>query len=575
VEKVQPKERKRNPVPPFITSKLQQEAFKKLRFPVRKTMQVAQRLYEGIELGPEGSQGLITYMRTDSTRVSADALTAVRGHIASTYGEDYVPEKPVFYKSKKDAQDAHEAIRPTYLERDPESIKKYLGKDELALYTLIWNRFVASQMRPAVYDETVVDITAGPYLLRAKGSNLRFKGFLAVYEETLEEKVDTRPPAAGAEEAEPEAVGTTLPPLSVGDVLELKKLDTDQHFTQPPPRFSEASLVKEMEENGIGRPSTYASIISTIEAREYMEKREGKLYPTELGFLVTDLLVQHFHDIMNVEYTAAMELELDEIEEGRDNLLNTLNQFWKKFKKDLDNANRDMKDIKRMEEKTDEVCDKCGSPMVIKWGRYGKFLACSAYPECKNTRQLAGGEGTDSPEVHADVAQAVCAKDGNPMVLKKGRFGPFLACTRYPECKETKRLVRGEGGKLQVEVLAPIEEKCPACGNDLMWRRGRFGAFIACSNYPTCKYIKKKEAREIGLLCPDCGQGQVVERKGRWGRFFYGCRRYPECKFTAYHKPIPEPCPDCGRPYLLEKETKKEGKVVFCGNEACHYKRAA
>jgi DNA topoisomerase-1 len=575
VEKVQPKERKRNPVPPFITSKLQQEAFKKLRFPVRKTMQVAQRLYEGIELGPEGSQGLITYMRTDSTRVSADALTAVRGHIASTYGEDYVPEKPVFYKSKKDAQDAHEAIRPTYLERDPESIKKYLGKDELALYTLIWNRFVASQMRPAVYDETVVDITAGPYLLRAKGSNLRFKGFLAVYEETLEEKVDTKPPAAGAEEAEPEAVGTTLPPLSVGDVLELKKLDTDQHFTQPPPRFSEASLVKEMEENGIGRPSTYASIISTIEAREYMEKREGKLYPTELGFLVTDLLVQHFQDIMNVEYTAAMELELDEIEEGRDNLLNTLNQFWKKFKKDLDNANRDMKDIKRMEEKTDEVCDKCGSPMVIKWGRYGKFLACSAYPECKNTRQLAGGEGTDSPEVHADVAQAVCAKDGNPMVLKKGRFGPFLACTRYPECKETKRLVRGEGGKLQVEVLAPIEEKCPACGNDLMWRRGRFGAFIACSNYPTCKYIKKKEAREIGLLCPDCGQGQVVERKGRWGRFFYGCRRYPECKFTAYHKPIPEPCPDCGRPYLLEKETKKEGKVVFCGNEACHYKRAA
>jgi DNA topoisomerase-1 len=333
--------------------------------------------------------------------------------------------------------------------------------------------------------------------------------------------------------------------------------------------------VKEMEENGIGRPSTYATIIATIEAREYMEKREGKLYPTELGFLVTDLLVQHFQDIMNVEYTAAMEQELDEIEEGRDNLLNTLSQFWKKFKTDLDKANRDMKDVKRMEEKTDEVCDKCGSPMVIKWGRYGKFLACSAYPECKNTRQLAGGEGTDSPEVHEDVARAVCPKDGQPMVLKKGRFGPFLACTRYPECKETKRLVRGEGGKLQVEVLAPIEEKCPECGSDLMWRRGRFGAFIACSNYPTCKYIKKKEAREIGLLCPDCGQGQVVERKGRWGRFFYGCRRYPECKFTAYHKPILEPCPDCGRPYLLEKETKKEGRVVFCGNEACHYKRAA
>jgi DNA topoisomerase-1 len=579
VSKVQAKERRRYPVPPFITSKLQQESFKKLRFPVRKTMQVAQRLYEGVELGPDGSVGLITYMRTDSTRVSDDALRDVRARVAETYGEDYVPEKPVFYKSKKDAQDAHEAIRPTSLEYDPETIKRFLSKDEYALYKLIWNRFVASQMRPAVYDETLVDIEAGPYLLRAKGSTLKFKGFLAVYEETPDEKVETKPKddagAAPADDTAPEEPGAQLPPLREGDVLSLKQLDTDQHFTQPPPRFSEASLVKELEENGIGRPSTYATIIATIEAREYMEKREGKLYPTELGFVVTDLLVAHFQDIMNVEYTAAMEAELDEIEEGKDNLLNTLNQFWKKFKKDLDLAQKEMKDIKRLEEKTDEVCDKCGSPMVIKWGRYGKFLACSAYPECKNTRQLAGGEGTDTPEVHEDVEKAVCPKDGQPMVLKKGRFGPFLACSRYPECKETRRLVRGEGGKLQVEVLAPIDEKCPECGSDLMWRRGRFGAFIACSSYPTCKYIKKKEAREIGLVCPECGQGQVVERKGRWGRFFYGCKRYPECKFTAYHKPIPEPCPDCGRAYLLEKDTKKEGKVVFCGNEACHYKRAA
>jgi DNA topoisomerase-1 len=579
VQKVQAKERRRYAVPPFITSKLQQESFKKLRLPVRKTMQVAQRLYEGVELGPDGSVGLITYMRTDSTRVSDDALRAVRARVAETYGEDYVPEKPVFYKSKKGAQDAHEAIRPTSLDYDPETIKRFLSKDEYALYKLIWNRFVASQMRPAVYDETLVDIAAGTYLLRAKGSTLKFKGFLAVYEESPDEKVETKPKdeagTASADDTSPEEPGAQLPPLVEGDVLTLEKLDTDQHFTQPPPRFSEASLVKELEENGIGRPSTYATIIATIEAREYMEKREGKLYPTELGFVVTDLLVAHFQDIMNVEYTAAMEAELDEIEEGTDNLLNTLNQFWKKFKKDLDLAQKEMKDIKRLEEKTDEVCDKCGSSMVIKWGRYGKFLACSAYPECKNTRQLAGGEGTDTPEVHEDVEKAVCPKDGQPMVLKKGRFGPFLACSRYPECKETRRLVRGEGGKLQVEVLAPIDEKCPECGSDLMWRRGRFGAFIACSSYPTCKYIKKKEAREIGLLCPECGQGQVVERKGRWGRFFYGCKRYPECKFTAYHKPIPEPCPDCGRPYLLEKETKKEGKVVFCGNETCHYKRAA
>ena len=587
VDKIQARERRRNPVPPFITSKLQQEAFRKLGFPVRKTMQVAQRLYEGIELGPDGSVGLITYMRTDSTRISAEAITAVRERIARTYGEDYVPEKPNLYRSKKGAQDAHEAIRPTYFDRDPEEVKRYLTKDELKLYSLIWNRFVASQMRPAVYDETVVDIAATPraapgpvYLLRAKGSTLKFKGFLAVYEEAKDEKREEKPkveeaPATGTEDVEPDATGTQLPPLAEGEVVALKKLDTDQHFTQPPPRFSEASLVKELEENGIGRPSTYASIISTIEAREYMEKREAKLWPTELGFLVTDLLVQHFADIMNVEYTAAMEAELDEIEEGTDNLLNTLNQFWKKFAKDLKAAQKDMKDIKAMEEPTDEVCDKCGKPMVIKWGRYGKFMACSGYPECKNTRQIAGGEGEGAPEVHEDVASAVCPKDGQPMVLKKGRFGPFLACSRYPECKETRRLVRSEGGKLQVEVLAPIDEKCPECGNDLMWRRGRFGPFIACSNYPTCKYIKKKEAREIGLLCPECGQGQVVERKGRWGRFFYGCRRYPECRFTAYHKPIPEPCPDCGRAYLLEKETKKEGKVVFCGNEACHYKRAA
>jgi DNA topoisomerase-1 len=577
VEKVQAKERRRYPVPPFITSKLQQEAFKKLRFSVRKTMQVAQRLYEGVELGPDGSVGLITYMRTDSTRVSDDALRDVRTRIGSSYGAEYLPEKPIFYKSKKDAQDAHEAIRPTYLDRDPESVKRFLGKDELALYRLIWNRFVASQMLPAVYDETIVDIGAGPYLLRAKGSTLKFRGFLAVYEETPDERRAEKPKeeTLAADGTEPEDAAGQLPPLAEGERLALQKLDTDQHFTQPPPRFSEASLVKELEENGIGRPSTYASIIATIERREYMEKREGKLYPTELGFLVTDLLVQHFQDIMNVEYTAAMEQELDEIEEGKDNLLNTLNQFWKKFEKDLKLAAKQMKDVKAMEEKTDEVCDKCGSPMVIKWGRYGKFLACSNYPECKNTRQLAGGDGEGAPELHENVASELCPKHGQPMVLKKGRFGPFLACPAYPECKETKRLVRGAEGKLQVEQLAPIDESCPECKNPLTWRRGRFGPFIACSNYPECKYIKKKEAREIGLLCPDCGQGQVVERKGRWGRFFYGCRRYPECKFTAYHKPIAEPCPDCGRPYLLEKETKKEGRVVFCGNEACHFKRQA
>src|SRR5687768_16880649 len=432
-------------------------------------------------------------------------------------------------------------------------------------------------MKPAVYDETVADITAGPYLLRAKGSTLKFKGFLAVYEETPDERRESRPveePALLADDTTPETAAGLLPPLAEGDRLALKKLDTDQHFTQPPPRFSEATLVKELEENGIGRPSTYASIIATIEAREYMEKREGKLYPTEVGFVVSDMLVEGFKDIMSVEYTAGMEVELDQIEEGTDNLLNTLNQFWKKFEKELKKFEK-KEGIKGKEEATGEVCEKCGKPMVKKWGRYGTFLACSGYPECRNTRQLQG-ESDGQPEVHEAVAAEVCAVDPShgAMVVKKGRFGPFLACARYPDCKATKRLVRGEGGKLQVEALKTIDETCPDCSKPLAWRRGRFGPFIACSDYPACKYIKKKEAREIGLLCPDCGQGQVVERKGRWGRSFYGCKRYPECKFTAYHRPVSEACPDCGRGYLLEKETKKEGKVIFCGNEACHYKRA-
>jgi DNA topoisomerase-1 len=540
---------------------------------VRKTMQVAQRLYEGIELGADGSVGLITYMRTDSPRVSDDALVAVRQFISTTYGEDFVPDKPVLYKSKRDAQDAHEAIRPTDTSRDPASVRRYLSKDEYGLYKLIWDRFVASQMKPAVYDETVVDIAADAYLLRAKGSTLKFQGFLAVYFESPDEIRAPRPKAEGAEDQEPEPAAQVLPPLAEGEVLKLQKIEPDQHFTQPPPRFSEASLVKELEENGIGRPSTYASIIATIEAREYMEKRDAKLYPTELGFVVTDLLVKHFSDIMNVEYTAAMEKALDEIEEGRDTFLNTLLQFWGKFAADLKRADVEMEQVKAMEEKTDEVCERCGSPMVLKWGRYGKFLACSKYPECKNTRQMAGSDGP-ALGLAEDGAQAPCPKCGQPMVLKKGRFGPFLACVGYPECRTTQRLVRGPDGKYQAETFAPIDEKCPECSQPLAWRRGRFGPFIACSAYPTCKYVKKNEPKEIGVLCPECGQGQVVERKGRWGRSFYGCRRYPECRFASQHRPVPEPCPECGRAYLLEKETRKQGRVVFCGAESCSYERS-
>lgn len=582
VSKVTRKERKRYPVPPFITSKLQQDAFRKLRFPVKKTMQVAQKLYEGLEVGLEGSVGLITYMRTDSTRVSDDALVAVRGHIGSAYGDEYLPEKPIFYRTKEGAQDAHEAIRPTDLSLTPSSLRKHLGKDEIALYELIWNRFVASQMRPAVFDETAVEITAGPYLLRARGQVMKFKGFLAVYEESMEEvakakakKVEAQGgPAANTAEAdaEPEAKDG-LPPLEEGQKLKLQKLDTDQHFTEPPPRFSEASLVKELEENGIGRPSTYASIISTIEARDYIEKRDGRLWPSEIGFLVTDLLVENFADIVNVEYTAAMEGELDEIEEGKDTLLNTLNQFWKKFEKDLKLASKKMRSVKGVEEKTDEICDKCGSGMVMKWGRYGRFLACSNYPDCKTTRQLAGAaEG--APEASEEALSQPCTEHGEMLVPRKGRFGFFLACPKYPDCKVTKKLVRGAEGRLELEKLKPIEnEFCPDCKKPLAWRKGRFGNFIACSDYPTCKYIKKKEAKDIGLLCPQCHEGQVVERKGRFGKPFYGCRKYPTCKFTAYHRPIAEPCPKCAKPYLLQKDTKKEGWLIACSDEECGYER--
>ena len=578
VSKVTRKERKRYPVPPFITSKLQQDAFRRLRFPVKKTMQVAQKLYEGLEIGGEGSVGLITYMRTDSTRVSDDALAAVRSHIGSAYGDDYLPGQPILYRTKEGAQDAHEAIRPTDLSLTPASVRKQLGKDEAALYELIWNRFVASQMKPAVFDETAVDIEAADYLLRARGQVMKFKGFLAVYEESADEAAKVRAKKAeamGAPEAEKEEPEAKegLPPLEEGQKLKLQKLDTDQHFTEPPPRFSEASLVKELEENGIGRPSTYASIITTIEARDYIEKREGRLWPSEIGFLVTDLLVENFSDIVNVEYTAAMEHELDEIEEGKDTLLNTLNQFWKKFEKDLKTASKKMRSVKGVEEKTDEICDKCGAGMVMKWGRYGRFLACSNYPDCKTTRQIAGAsEGV--PDVSEEALAQPCPEHAEMLIPRKGRFGFFLACPKYPECKVTKKLVRGAEGRLELEKLKPIEnEFCPECKKPLAWRKGRFGNFIACSDYPTCKYIKKKEAKDIGLLCPECHEGQIVERKGRFGKPFYGCRRYPLCKFTAYHRPIAEPCPKCAKPYLLQKETKKQGWLIACSDDECGYER--
>jgi DNA topoisomerase-1 len=554
VQSVANREKRRNPVPPFITSTLQQEAARKLRFSVKRTMILAQQLYEGVEIGSEGSVGLITYMRTDSTRVSNDALDEVRQLIGERYGTRYRPDTANFYRSKKDAQDAHEAIRPTAALRTPESVEKYLAEDQLKLYRLIWMRFVASQMVPAVFDQTTIDVTAtgkdrAAYLFRATGSVQKFDGYLRVYEEGKDQK-----------DEEDEELRHKLPAVTQGEVLKLKSLDPEQHFTEPPPRFTEATLVKELEADGVGRPSTYASILSTIQEREYVKKEGGKFHPTELGEVVTDLLLESFNDLFEVTYTARMEQELDEIEEGKLDWREAMSEFYARFEADLEHASRNMTDIKRMEEPTDITCDKCGKPMVIKWGRHGKFVACTGYPECQSTRELQ----VDMPDGEQD-AQEYCENCGRPMVLKKGRFGTFYACSGYPDCKTTKKI----GGE-QKKADVPIDEKCPQCGSGLVLKQGRFGEFTACSNYPKCKYVKQKT---IGVPCPNCSQGEIVERRSKRGKTFYGCNRYPDCDFVAWGKPIPEKCPVCGGPYLIEKWLKA-GPVAQCPNGECKYKRA-
>jgi DNA topoisomerase-1 len=561
VDSVKKTEKKRNPVPPFITSKLQQEASRKLRFSVKKTMMIAQKLYEGIELGSEGSVGLITYMRTDSTRVSDDALADVRSYIDNSFGADYLPEKPVFYRSKKGAQDAHEAIRPTSTAYNPDEIKHYLGPDEYKLYKLIWQRFLASQMKPALFDQTSVEILAEKYMFKATGSVLKFDGFLKVYAEGKDEK-----------DEEDEELEHKLPVLTEGEILRLNKLLPEQHFTQPPPRFTEATLVKMLEEKGIGRPSTYATILTTIQDREYVVKQEGKFSPTELGFVINDVLVASFADIFDIQYTARMEEELDEIEEGKIAWTEALREFYGKFEVDLKTAGERMGVI-REPEPTDEKCEKCGSPMVIRWGRHGRFMACSAYPECKNTREIAREGATANVEGKAEVEQIeeLCENCGRPMTLKRGRFGQFLACTGYPECKTTKKLAASGSGRLSIPDV-PLEEKCPQCGKHLVIKHGRFGEFTACSAYPECKHVKKKT---IGIACPkpNC-KGDLVEKKSRRGKIFFGCDQYPNCDFTAWNKPINKPCPQCGAGYLLEKTTKKQGTIHYCNVETCDFKEA-
>jgi DNA topoisomerase-1 len=557
VRSVTTREKRRNPVPPFITSTLQQESSRKLRFSVKRTMMLAQGLYEGKEIGKEGSVGLITYMRTDSTRVSDDALAEVRGFVSERYGADYLPASANVYKTKKDAQDAHEAIRPTSVLRTPESLEKFLAEDELKLYRLIWMRFIASQMMPALLDQTTIDISATGksdtnYMFRATGSVLKFDGFLKVYEEGKDTK-----------DEEDEDLKHKLPSVAEGEHLRFKEIHPEQHFTEPPPRYNEATLVKKLEADGVGRPSTYASILSTIQDREYVKKDGGKFVPTELGMVVTDLLLESFNDLFEVNYTARMEEELDEIEEGKLQWREAMAEFYDRFQKDLEHAERNMTDIKRMEKPTDLVCEKCGKPMVIKWGKHGSFIACTGYPECTNTRELT----VDLPDVDkADLTEQdeaeYCENCGRPMVLKKGRFGQFYACSGYPDCKTTKQI----GGEQRKDV--PLDEKCPQCGSNLVQKFGRYGEFVACSNYPACKHVKQKT---IGVPCPNCSEGEVVERRSKRGRTFYGCNRYPECDFVAWGKPIAEKCPECGSSYLIEKWLKA-GPVAQCPNPECKYK---
>ena len=573
VTKVTKKETRRRPVPPFTTSTLQQEAARKLRFSAKKTMMLAQKLYEGMDVGEEGPVGLITYMRTDSTRIANEALEETRQYISDKFGKDYLPNKANIYKTQKSAQEAHEAVRPTSTFREPQAIKTYLSRDEFRLYELIWKRLLASQMKPAVMDVTSIDISAGDYLFRATGSIIKFPGFMKLYIEGTDPESDQE----AEKNDKKKETDALLPPLKEGDVLKLLELLPKQHFTQPPPRYTEASLVKELEKKGIGRPSTYASIMSTIVERQYVNLEQRKLTPTELGMLITELLVENFPKILDVDFTANLEEQLDKIEEGSLDWVQSLQQFYQPFQEELERAAKEMRNVKKeREEMTDQKCEKCGEPMMIKHGRFGRFLACSGFPKCRNTQPLEeendkndtstpGAENGEKPKI-----EETCDKCGKPMVLKRGRFGSFLACSGYPECKNTKKIAKDKDGKTTVQQVIETDEICEKCGAKLVIREGRYGKFTSCSNYPKCKYIKPNST---GVKCPEEGcDGELVQRRGRNRMTFYSCSKYPKCKYTVKFKPIPRACPACKAPFLVEKWNKEEENTyVTCLNENCGY----
>jgi DNA topoisomerase-1 len=564
---VQSTEKTRRPLAPFITSQLQRDAASKLGFNVRRTMGVAQRLYEGVDIGSEGPVGLITYMRTDSPRVAPEAVAGAREWIAKNLGAKYLPATPNVYKGKKAAQDAHEAIRPSDAARTPESIARYLTEEQLKLYRLIWQRFVASQMAPAVFDVTTAKIaavsskTGKTYDFRLSGSVVRFDGFLKVYE-VLEEKKD----------GEDDESANKLPNLDNVKRLDLDKLDPEQHFTQPPPRYNEASLVKVLEERGIGRPSTYASIINTIQDREYVTKISNRFYPTEIGMVVCDLLVKNFPYIFDTAYTAKLEEELDEIEEGNEKWIDLMNGFYDHFVEELKDAGVKMEDIKRMEKKTDEKCDLCGSPLLLKWGKFGSFYACSAYnKKDKNSCTFTKENTADKPDLNTPEAQEAgeqeeyCDNCGRVMVLRRGPFGMFMSCPGFnedPPCKTFRKLSQKQQQKQAVPK--PTGEDCPLCGKPLVLRQGSYGEFVSCSGYPKCKYVKQNLIE--GMKCPKCGAGDLAERKAKRGNIFWGCTNYPKCDFTSNNKPVAKKCPECGSPYLVEK-TLRSGIFLECPNK--------
>ncbi len=513
-EKVQNKSTLRNPLPPFITSKLQQEAITKLKFSAKKTMSVAQQLYEGIDLGPGEPIGLITYMRTDSTRISRESAEEALQLIRDSFGEEYSLKEPRFFRNSKRVQDAHEAIRPSSVYNTPQKVAPHLSKDQLELYTLIWKRFVASQMTQAIIDKVMVSISAGPYTFSANGSTVRFPGFMSLYMSADEETDDEKK--------------KMLPDIHEGMLLKLNKLDPKQHFTLPPPRFSEASLVKELEENGIGRPSTYAAILSTIREKGYVDFLKGYFKPSELGFIVNDLLTESFPTIFNVDFTAKMEDDLDRIEGMDAKALDVLSRFYKSFKNELDKASGEMLSVKGLGFPTGLKCPECGNELKIKIGKNGHFLACSGYPECSYSRDYQRDEkGAIMPvsPPSSEPTDRVCEKCRKPMVLRHGKYGDFFACSGYPECRNT--LSSNSNGRAQT----------------------------------------------TGIKCPENNcSGEIFEKKSKRGKVFFGCSRYPECTFATWDKPAAKECPSCGAKVLLEKTTKRGGSLYYCAAKNCGYK---